>query len=67
MPRFLNTSGTNYYLEKLVKTAKERLYLISPFLQLNDKIKELLEDKNRFKIDIRIIYGKIDLQPEEIT
>jgi hypothetical protein len=67
MAKFLNTSGTNYYLEKLVKDARERLILISPYLQLNDKIKELLEDKNRFKIDVRLIYGKVDLQPEEIT
>ncbi|MEK5794550.1 DNA repair protein, partial [Acinetobacter nosocomialis] len=27
----------------------------------------LLEDKNRLKIDIRIIYGKSELQPEEIS
>ncbi len=37
------------------------------FLKLNDRIKELLEDRNRLKIDIRIVYGKNDLQPEEIN
>lgn len=67
MAKFLNTSATNYYLEELIKSAKERVILISPFLKLNDRIKELLEDKNRLKIDIRIIYGKSELQPEEIT
>ena len=67
MAKFLNTSATNYYLEELIKTSSERLILISPFLQLNDRIKELLEDKNRLKLDIRIIYGKNELQPEEIT
>lgn len=67
MAKFLNTSGTNFYLEKLIKTANERLILISPFLQLNDRVKELLEDKNRFKLDVRIIYGKVELPPEEIT
>lgn len=67
MAKFLNTSATNYYLEELIKKAKERVILISPFLKLNDRIKELLEDKNRLKIDIRIIYGKSELQPEEIT
>jgi len=50
----------------LIKNAKERLILISPYLRLNDRIKELLEDKNRLKIDIRIIYGKSDLHPDEI-
>ncbi|WP_064608580.1 phospholipase D family protein [Photobacterium sp. J15] len=67
MAKFLNTSATNYYLEELIKGASERLILISPFLKLNDRIKELLEDKDRLKIDIRIIYGKSELQPEEIN
>jgi len=67
MAKFLNTSGTNYYLEELIKNASDRLILISPFLKLNDRIKELLEDKNRLKIDVRIVYGKSELQPEEIN
>ncbi len=66
MARFLNTSATNYFLEELIKNAKERLVLISPFLKLNDRIKELLIDKDRLKIDVRIVYGKSELQPEEI-
>ena len=66
MANFLNTSGTNFFLEELIKNAKERLILISPYLRLNDRIKELLEDKDRLKIDIRIVYGKSDLHPDEI-
>lgn len=65
MAKFLNTSAVTYYLEEMIKNANERLILISPYLRLNDKIKELLEDKNRLKIDIRIIYGKKDLIAEE--
>ncbi|MEI6858321.1 MAG: phospholipase D family protein [Shewanella sp.] len=67
MAKFLNTSATNYYLEDLIKNASDRLILISPFLKLNDRIKELLEDKNRLKIDVRIVYGKSELQPMEIS
>jgi phosphatidylserine/phosphatidylglycerophosphate/cardiolipin synthase-like enzyme len=67
MAKFLNTSATNYFLEDLIKAARDRLILISPFLKLNDRIKELLEDKNRMKIDVRIVYGKNELQPEEIN
>ena len=66
MAKFLNTSATNFFLEELIKNAKERLILISPYLRLNDRIKELLEDKDRLKIDVRIVYGKSDLHPEEI-
>lgn len=67
MAKFLNTSATNYHLEEMIKGAKDRLILISPFLKLNDRIKELLEDKNRLKIDVRIVYGKSELQPEEVN
>lgn len=67
MAKFLNTSATNYFLEELIKNASDRLILISPFLKLNDRVKELLEDKNRLKIDVRIVYGKNELQPEEIN
>jgi hypothetical protein len=67
MAKFLNTSAANYYLEEIIRLAQDRLILISPFLKLNDRVKELLEDKNRRKIDIRIIYGKNELQPEEIN
>lgn len=49
MAKFLNTSATNFFLEELIKNAKERLILISPYLRLNDRIKELLEDKDRLK------------------
>jgi phosphatidylserine/phosphatidylglycerophosphate/cardiolipin synthase-like enzyme len=66
MAKFLTTTGTNYQLEELIKGASERLILISPFLKLNDRMKELLEDKNRLKIDVRIVYGKSELQPQEI-
>lgn len=66
MAKFLNTSATNYFLEELIKNAQERLVLISPFLKLNDRVKELLIDKDRLKIDVRIVYGKNELQPEEI-
>jgi len=67
MARFLNTSATTYHLEELIKQASERLILISPFLRFNERIRELLEDKNRLKIDIRIVYGKNELQPDEIA
>lgn len=67
MAHFLATSATTYHLEELIKNASEKVILISPFLKLNDRIKELLEDKNRLKIDMRIVYGKSELQPSEIN
>ena len=65
MAKFLTTTGVSYQLEEIIKDAKERLVLISPFLRVNERVKELLEDKDRLKIDVRVIYGKNELQPEE--
>jgi phosphatidylserine/phosphatidylglycerophosphate/cardiolipin synthase-like enzyme len=67
MAKFLNTSATNYYLEELIKNTTERLIIISPFLKFNNRIRELLEDKDRLKIDVRIVYGKSELAPHEIN
>lgn len=65
MGTFLNTSGTTYHLEELIKNASERLVLISPYLKLNTRIRELLEDKSRLKIQTQIIYGKSQLHPDQ--
>lgn len=65
MAKFLNTSAITYHLEELLKGARERLIIISPYLRFNDRVRELLEDKDRMKIDIRIVYGKNELHPDE--
>ncbi|GBE19112.1 hypothetical protein BMS3Abin16_01727 [archaeon BMS3Abin16] len=65
MAKFLKTTGVSYHLEQLIMNANERLIIISPFLKINDRIKELLDERNLYKIDIRIIFGKNALQPEE--
>ena len=65
MVKFLTTTGVSYQLEEIIKGAKQQLVIISPFLRVNDRIKELLEDRDRLKIDVRVIYGKNDLKPEE--
>lgn len=65
MANFLTTTGLSYHLEQLIKGAKERVWLISPYLKVNDRFRELLADANRLKLDIRILYGKNDLQPDE--
>lgn len=67
MAKFLNTTATNYYLEELIKQARDRLIIISPFLKFNERIKELLADKDRMKIDVRLVYGKSELAPQEIN
>ncbi len=65
MAKFLDTAGITHYLSELMKHAEERLILISPYLKVNKNLKLILEDKNRIRIYVHIIYGKNELQPEE--
>ena len=65
MAKFLTTNGLNYVIEEIVKTAKERVVLISPYLRLSDRIKELLSIGYRPDVDVQIIYGKRELELRE--
>ncbi len=65
MAQFLDTTGISYHLQQMINNANEKLILISPYLKINERIKKSLEEKDKFKIDIRLIYGKSDLQPSE--
>ena len=65
MPKFLNTTGVSYHLEELIKGTKERLILISPYLQFNERIKENLSNLNILKKDIRIVYRENKLHVDE--
>ncbi len=65
MAKFLNTTGVSYHLEELIKGTKDRLILISPYLQFTDRIKEHLSNLNIQKRDIRIVYRENKLQLEE--
>lgn len=65
MAKFLNTSGVSYHLEELIKETKTQLFLISPYLQFSDRIKEHLQNLNLQKKDIRIVYRENKLAPEE--
>ena len=52
-------------MQELIRGSDEFIVLISPYLQTNPKIRELLEQKLRSDIHIRVIYGKRELRPEE--
>jgi hypothetical protein len=65
MTLFLNTTGVSYHLEEMMKGTKDRLILVSPYLQFADRIKEHLYNLNSRKCDIRIIYRENKLQIED--
>jgi phosphatidylserine/phosphatidylglycerophosphate/cardiolipin synthase-like enzyme len=65
LAKFLDTTGVSYHLQQLLKDTKEKLVLISPYLKINERLKQSLQDLDRFKIDIRIVFGKNELDPVE--
>ena len=65
MAKFLTTNGINYVIEEIIKNAKGRIVLISPYLKLNSRIKELLSDGYRPDVNIQIVYGKRELDASE--
>ncbi|MFC1952628.1 phospholipase D family protein [Chloroflexota bacterium] len=65
MAKFLDAPAVTSYLQQVINNADEKLILISPYLKINDRIKAGLIDRDKFKIDIRLIYGKSELQPSE--
>jgi phosphatidylserine/phosphatidylglycerophosphate/cardiolipin synthase-like enzyme len=67
MAKFLNTTGISYHLEQLIGNTKDRLILVSPYLQLNERIKELIKNLTALKKDIRIIYRENKLAPDEVN
>lgn len=58
MVEFLTTAGISYNLEELIKNSEEKLFLVSPYLQIADSLKHLITERNLQKIDIRVIYRK---------
>lgn len=67
MAKYLRTSSISAELENLIRDAKKELYIISPYLKLSDHVKELLNDKEREKVEVRIVFGKQELAPTEMS
>ncbi|MCK5629185.1 MAG: hypothetical protein KAI26_01090 [Nanoarchaeota archaeon] len=65
MAKFLDTPGISNELSQIIKNAKEKLVIISPYLQISDRFKDMLEDQDRMKIYIDLIYRKSELQPHQ--
>lgn len=68
MTQFLDTTAVSHELTQLIKKADEKLYLLSPYLQIAPPLKDLIRERDSRKIDIRVVYGKEDkLNPEDLS
>jgi hypothetical protein len=68
MAKFLETQTISSELLKLIKEAKEKIILISPYLKVNPQIQERLKTKSLTGTmsEIVMIYGKTELKNSEL-
>ena len=65
MAKFLTTNGISLKIEDIIKGAKKKLILVSPYLQISKTFYERLKDATNKGVVIKIIYGKDNLETSE--
>lgn len=66
MARFINTRKAVSEIEDLIRNAEEKLILVSPYLKLSKDFKELLTYRNSKDKITTVIFGKQELNPDEM-
>ena len=66
MAKFLTTIDIAAQLQTLITEADETLYLVSPYLQISNDFQELLVSREKKKKETVIIYGKSELNPDQL-
>lgn len=66
MAKFINTRKAVSEIEDLIKNAGEKLTLVSPYLKLSKDFKELLTYRNGNDKITTVIFGKQELNPDEM-
>lgn len=66
MAKFINTRKAVSEIEDLIKNAGEKLILVSPYLKLSKDFKELLTYRNNKDRVTTVIFGKQELNPDEM-
>jgi len=67
MVEFLDSSNVSRKLAEIIKNAKEQIILISPYMELDSRIKRLLENKSESGINIFILYRPAKSNKEAIN
>lgn len=67
MARFINTRKAVSEIEDLIRTAGERLILMSPYLKLSKDFRELLVYRNNKDKVTTVVFGKQELKPDEMN
>ena len=65
MAEFLTTHATAYNIENIILNSKQKLVLVSPYLQLSRTFFNRLNDADERGVKTVLIYGKDELKPDE--
>lgn len=65
MVEFLTTSRISDQLEQIIRNAEECLVIVSPYLKVDPRIIEHLEDAAKRGVAIQVIHGKRELRSDE--
>lgn len=63
--KFLTTKPCASEIEEIVEQAKEFVWLVSPYIDIDRGLKERLQDQDRAGIPMRLVYGKRKLREAE--
>src|SRR5690606_3459141 len=66
MAKFINTRKAVSEIEDLIKNAEDKLTLVSPYLKLSKDFKELLRHRNNKAKVTTVIFGKQELNTDEM-
>ena len=58
MAKFLDTMEITSSLQRILKNAKDKVVLISPYIDICSRYKSLIEEKNENHIQVYIVWGK---------
>jgi len=68
MVKFLETTGVTYELTELIKKSKEKLWLITPYIEINDQIRGHISNSDNRNVDIRVIFRKDSkIKPDDLS
>ncbi len=65
MVKFLTTTSISAGLENLIKSARDEITLISPYVKVNQRLQGFIRDADLRRVRITVIYGKSDIQTAE--
>ena len=65
MPKFLTTTHISAELVNLIRSAKDEIVIISPYVKVNDLLQSDIDLANARNVRFTIIYGKTEMRSQE--